>query len=54
VAKNDQERTKIDKRNINQPFLANFFQKMKIKTFPLYFVKSGPSKSLAMEVGYEL
>ena len=30
-----------------QPFLATFFQKIKIKTSPLYFVKSGP----LMEVG---
>jgi hypothetical protein len=31
VAKIEQEWTKIDKRNINQPYLAIFFQK-KIKT----------------------
>jgi hypothetical protein len=34
--------------------LFTFFQKMKTKTSPLYFVKSGPPKSPPMEVGCEL
>jgi hypothetical protein len=43
----------IDKRNINQPFLATFFQKIKIKTSTLYFVRSGSQKSPIMEGGCE-
>jgi hypothetical protein len=53
MAKIKQEWTKIGKRNINQPFLATFFEKMKIDT-SLYFVKSEPPKSPPMEVGCEL
>jgi hypothetical protein len=48
------KRTKIDKRNINQPFLVIFIQKMKIKTCFLYFVKFGSTKSPPMQVGYDL
>jgi hypothetical protein len=33
------DKQKIVKRNINQPFLPTFFQKIKIKIFPLYFMK---------------
>jgi hypothetical protein len=47
MAKIELEWIKIDKKNINQPFLA--FRKMKIKTCPLYFMKSGPAKIVSNE-----
>jgi hypothetical protein len=44
MAKIEQEWTKIDKRNINQPFLAILFQKIKIKTSPFIFCEIYTSK----------
>jgi hypothetical protein len=38
----------------NPTFLSILLPKMKIKTSPLYFVKSRPTKSPPMEVGCEL
>jgi len=35
-----------------QPFLATFFQKIKIKTSPLYFVKSGLPIKVGLRASY--
>jgi hypothetical protein len=35
-----------------QPFLATFFQKIKIKTSPLYFVKSGLPMKVRLRASY--
>jgi hypothetical protein len=48
VAKIEQEWTKIGKRNINQPFLATFFYKMKIKTSQLVFYEIWTFKTVGV------
>jgi hypothetical protein len=53
LSKNEQKLTKKHKPTFLIHLLPKIFQKMKTKTSPLYFVKSGPPKSSPMEVGCE-